>query len=78
MVQGDCGAWGSPKSEVKQGTFLGVNLDPLSAKPVFEGVEMLLEVKGCYGRVIVGRQQGSVICECTRDVEVVCGDIGGL
>ena len=40
-VQGDCGAWGSPKSEVNQGAFLGVNLDPPSAKPVFEGVEML-------------------------------------
>ena len=36
-VQGDCGVWGSPKSEVNQGAFWGVNLDPPSAKPVLEG-----------------------------------------
>ena len=55
------GAWGSPKSEVNRGAFLGVGLDPPSAKPVLDGVEMLLEVKRCYGGVFVGRQQGSVI-----------------
>ena len=42
-VQSDCGAWSSPKREVNQRAFLGVNLDPPSAKPVFEGVKMLLE-----------------------------------
>ena len=74
MVQGDCEAWGSPKSDVNQGAFWGVNLDHPSAKPALEGVEVLLEVKGCYGGVLVGRQHGTVICPCGE----VCGDIGGV
>ena len=60
--------------EVNQGAVLEVNLDPPSAKPVLEGVEKLLEVKGCCGWVFMGRQQGSGIGKCKKAGGVVCGD----
>ena len=33
---------------------LGVNLDSISAKPLLEGVEVLLEVEGCCGGSVWG------------------------
>ena len=55
---------------------LGVNLDSPSTEPILKGVEVLLELEGCYGGVYVGRQQSSAISECKRDGGMLRRDRG--
>ena len=61
MGSGRQWAWNSSEIKVDRGDLLGVNLDSPSTEPVLEGIEVPLEVEGCYCGVWLGRQQSSVI-----------------
>ena len=78
MLVRNSGASNSPWSKVDPGALFGVNLDSPLTEPVLKGVEVLLEVKGCYGGVFVGRKQCSVIDKCKNGGGRMCGDIKGV
>ena len=67
VVEEYCRARGSSEGEGDVYTFLRVDFNCPFAEPSLEGVEMLLEVKGCCVWIVIRGEDDFVICKGSYD-----------